>query len=50
MVTKHNYLIYQNGDSSVLAKIFMVTKPVSATCLNSPCSVLAKIFMVTKHD
>ena len=33
---------------SVLAKIFMVTKPVCCSVLTDNCSVLAKIFMVTK--
>ena len=33
---------------SVLAKIFMVTKPVFQNIQQALCSVLAKIFMVTK--
>ena len=34
--------------SSVLAKIFMVTKPENAIFITRVGSVLAKIFMVTK--
>ena len=48
MVTKQKQYGFEVLDSSVLAKIFMVTKQ----CPESHCShirsVLAKIFMVTK--
>ena len=36
--------------SSVLAKIFMVTKPENAIFITRVGSVLAKIFMVTKRS
>ena len=48
MVTKHKICDLGGIKSSVLAKIFMVTKLYPSNDLNAICSVLAKIFMVTK--
>ena len=48
MVTKLTRTILSDFNSSVLAKIFMVTKQFILAHSPSPSSVLAKIFMVTK--
>ena len=48
MVTKRRELLKYCKDSSVLAKIFMVTKLSINASLGRICSVLAKIHMVTK--
>ena len=49
MVTKHDAENYVIADSSVLAKILMVTKQASTLLPCNRRSVLAKILMVTKH-
>ena len=48
MVTKQIFANREAAVSSVLAKIFMVTKHIDVIAGKSNCSVLAKIFMVTK--
>ena len=48
MVTKHRWGGEVRYDSSVLAKILMVTKLPSLQSLETLSSVLAKILMVTK--
>lgn len=48
MVTKRRELLKYCKDSSVLAKIFMVTKLMVKHAGNIISSVLAKIHMVTK--
>ena len=48
MVTKHLITGIVGAISSVLAKIFIVTKRLGRPGLGMECSVLAKIFMVTK--
>ena len=49
MVTKLWQDEKENDESSVLAKIFMVTKHTGLHVQLPHGSVLAKIFMVTKH-
>ena len=49
MVTKPNPEGYMYPNSSVLAKILMVTKLRIFDCMVRFCSVLAKILMVTKQ-
>lgn len=48
MVTKFEGNLAASVSRSVLAKIFMVTKPALIKPLNIDSSVLAKIHMVTK--
>ena len=50
MVTKRPDCPLKLRIRSVLAKIHMVTKPITIGTLKPNCSVLAKIHMVTKHS
>ena len=50
MVTKHYICGQKDKDSSVLAKILMVTKRFSIMDMVDTGSVLAKILMVTKPN
>ena len=50
MVTKLDMNDPRKNDSSVLAKIHMVTKQRKVTVIHVECSVLAKIHMVTKQE
>ena len=49
MVTKPKPTVYKWWNSSVLAKILMVTKHARLFSVDLICSVLAKILMVTKR-